>query len=92
MHLPAASHHTRNTTCTRSAESRPPPILPAAQATGIRIQISARLGYHGTRQSEGLVCRAQLLMSVGLGMGMALEHAQSHLIHKCDLLSMETSA
>ena len=89
MHLPAASHHTRNTTCTQSAESRPPPILPAAQAPGIRIQISARLGYH---QSEGLVCRAQLLMSVGLGMGMALEHAKSHLIHKCDLLSMETSA
>ena len=44
------------------------------------------------RQSEGLVRRAQLLMSVGLGMGMALEHAKSHLIHKCDLLSMETSA
>ena len=49
MHLPAASHHTRNTTCTQSAESRPPPILPAAQAPGIRIQISARLGYHGAR-------------------------------------------
>ena len=28
-------------------------------------------------------------MSVGLGMGMALEHAKSHLIHKCDLLSMK---
>ena len=41
---------------------------------------------------EGLARRAQLLMSVGLGMGMALEHAKSHLIHKCDLLSMETSA
>ena len=80
MHLPAASHHTRNTTCTRSAESRPPPILPAAQAPGIRIQISARLGYHDTRDE------------CGSGVGMALEHAKSHLIHKCDLLSMETSA
>ena len=56
VHLPTASHYVRNTTCTWSAESRPPP------------------------------------MSVGLGIGMALEHAKSHLIHKCDLLSMETSA
>ena len=54
MHLPTASHHARNTTCTRSAESRPPPTLPAAQAPRIRMQISARLGYHGF---DGTYCR-----------------------------------
>ena len=30
-------------------------------------------------------------MSVGLGMGMALEYAEIHLIHKCNLLSMDSA-